>query len=39
MKHLAAMHMIAEVDADKYKPTALSLALTVPKFRDGIPFW
>jgi hypothetical protein len=38
MKHLAAMKMIKEVDVDEYRPTALSLALTEPRYRDNILF-
>ncbi|KAK4964098.1 hypothetical protein LTR66_012477 [Elasticomyces elasticus] len=38
LKHLAAMNVVEEIDADVYRGTALSTALTVPKFRDGIPF-
>lgn len=39
MKHLAAMHVVAEVGADEYKPTASSVAMTVPKHRDAMSFW
>ena len=38
MKHLAAMNVIAESDANAYTATPLSKALTEPRFRDGIPF-
>ena len=33
------MHMVAEVEADRFAPTALTTALTIPKYRDGIPYW
>jgi len=39
MKHLSAMQVIAEVNVDTYAPTALSRAMTVPIYADGIPFW
>ncbi|MCJ1398246.1 hypothetical protein MMC11_001443 [Xylographa trunciseda] len=38
LKHLASMRVIEEVAADTYKATPLSRALTVPKYRDAIPF-
>ncbi|MCJ1306215.1 hypothetical protein MMC08_009033, partial [Hypocenomyce scalaris] len=38
LKHLAAMGVIHEVDADSYASTSLARALTVPIYRDGIPF-
>ena len=33
------MRVIEEVAADTYKATPLSEALTIPKYRDAIPFW
>ena len=39
LKHLAAMEVIREVDADSYVPTKFANALAVPKYRDGISFW
>ena len=33
------MSVIEEVAVDVYKPTQLSNALTIPKYRDAIPFW
>ena len=33
------MRIIEEVATDTYKATALSAALTVPKYRDTIVFW
>ncbi|KAF2180791.1 S-adenosyl-L-methionine-dependent methyltransferase [Zopfia rhizophila CBS 207.26] len=33
------MQMVKEIDANKYAPNRLFLAMTVPKYRDGIPFW
>ncbi|MCJ1476775.1 hypothetical protein MMC13_005444 [Lambiella insularis] len=38
LKHLASMRVIEEVSADTYKATPLARALTVPKYRDAIPF-
>ncbi|KAL8698176.1 MAG: hypothetical protein Q9201_006716 [Fulgogasparrea decipioides] len=38
LKHLASMQVIQEVDVNCYKPTKLTSALTIPKFRDAIPF-
>lgn len=39
LKHLASMQVIKEVDVDCYELTKLARALTIPKFRDAIPFW
>jgi hypothetical protein len=39
MKHLAAMEIVGEISADVYVSTPLSMALTVPKYRDGISYW
>ena len=39
MRHLASMRVIEEEAADVYKPTMLSEALTIPKYRDAVPFW
>ena len=36
MKHLAAMNIVAEEAIDGYSSTALSNALTLPEYRDGI---
>lgn len=36
LKHLAAMNIIAEKGVDSYCSTALSNALTLPEYRDGI---
>jgi len=33
------MRVIEEAAADTYKATLLSEALTIPKYRDAIPFW
>ena len=33
------MRVVEEVAADTYKATPLSEALTIPKYRDAIPFW
>ncbi len=33
------MRVIEEVATDTYKATLLSEALTLPKYRDAIPFW
>ena len=38
LKHLATMSIIEETNVNTYKSTALSEALTVPKYRDAIPF-
>lgn len=38
LKHLASMQVIKEVDVDCYELTKLARALTIPKFRDAIPF-
>ncbi len=39
MKHLAAMNIVAEKEADTYVSTAFSKALTEPKYRDGVTYW
>ena len=39
LAHPALMRVIEEVAAAMYKATALSAALTVPKYRDIIVFW
>lgn len=39
MRHLASMRVIEETAANTYKATLLSEALTIPKYRDAIPFW
>lgn len=36
MKHLTAMNVVAETGADAYEANLLSIALTSPKYRDGI---
>lgn len=33
------MRVIEEVATNTYKATLLSKALTIPKYRDAIPFW
>lgn len=33
------MRVIEETAANTYKATLLSEALTIPKYRDAIPFW
>ena len=38
MKHLVAMHVVAEEGPDRYRATHLSDALALPKYRDGIVF-
>lgn len=38
LKHLSAMGVLREVDADLYASTPLSNALAVPKYRDALPF-
>lgn len=38
MKHLSAMSIITEANADKFASTPFSKALTVPKYRDGISY-
>jgi hypothetical protein len=39
LKHLASMQVIKEVGVDCYQPTEVARALTVPQYRDAIPFW
>ena len=39
MKHLASMNIVSEKSIDVYTYTALSNALTEPKFRDGVTYW
>ena len=36
MRHLVAMKVVAEPDADLIAPTRISKSLTIPKYRDGI---
>ncbi|KAL9601564.1 MAG: hypothetical protein Q9219_002398 [cf. Caloplaca sp. 3 TL-2023] len=36
MKHLTAMNVVEEIDADQYTATPFSNALTEPRYRDGI---
>ncbi len=38
MKHLSAMSIITETNADEFASTPLSKALTIPKYRDGISY-
>ncbi len=38
MKHLTAMNIVGETGADHYIPMPLSLALTEPKYRDGVSY-
>ncbi|KAL8721599.1 MAG: hypothetical protein Q9225_001763 [Loekoesia sp. 1 TL-2023] len=38
MKHLSAMNVIGEIRADHYIATPFSVALTEPKYRDGITY-
>ena len=38
MKHLAAMNVVGEISPDHYFATPFSVALTEPKYRDGITY-
>lgn len=38
MKHLAAMNVVREIGPDHYLATPFSVALTEPKYRDGITY-
>ena len=38
LRHLAAMNVVEEVSTDTYSSTTFSVALTEPRFRDGITY-